>query len=66
MVQAFTDNQKAQSGTEPDEEQLTQVREQIWQSLVQKSCSRNRPGARTPGSPTRTDDWVRGDNPPRI
>jgi len=65
MVQTYTENQKAQSGTELDEEQLKQVREQIWQSLIQEELLKEQT-ARLGLKVTDQElvDWVRGDNPP--
>lgn len=65
MLKTLTDNQKAQTGKEPDEAQLKQLREQVWQTMVTQHLVEeeiNRLGL------TVTDqelvDWVRGDNPP--
>ncbi len=65
LLKVYTDNQKAQSGSEPDENQLKQIRDQVWQGLVTQRLVEeeiNRLGV------TVTDDelreWVRGDNPP--
>jgi peptidyl-prolyl cis-trans isomerase D len=65
MVQTYAENQKAQSGTELDEEQLKQVREQIWQSLVQEELLKEQT-AKLGLKVTDQElvDWVRGDNPP--
>jgi peptidyl-prolyl cis-trans isomerase D len=65
MVKAVSDNQKAQSGSEPDENALTEIREQVWQNLVTQhlvDAELRKMGI------TVTDqelvDWVRGENPP--
>ena len=65
LVKSYADNQKAQSGKEPDENQLTQIREQVWDNLVTQQLVEeevHRLGI------TVTDqelvDWVRGENPP--
>lgn len=65
LLKTLSDNQKAQTGKEPDEEQLKQLREQVWQTLVTQQLvdeEIKRLGL------TVTDqelvDWVRGDNPP--
>jgi len=65
LLKNYTDAQKAQSGTDPDENQLKQIREQVWQSLVTQELVNEE--IRRLGI-TVTDqelvDWVRGDNPP--
>jgi peptidyl-prolyl cis-trans isomerase D len=65
LLKTFSDNQKAQTGKEPDEDQLKQLRDQVWQTLVTQQLvdeQIKRLGL------TVTDqelvDWVRGDNPP--
>ena len=65
LLKTLSDNQKTQSGKEPDESQLKQLREQVWQTIVTQDLVEkeiNRLGL------TVTDqelvDWVRGDNPP--
>ena len=65
LVKNMSDNQKAQSGQDPDENQLKQIREQAWQSLVTQVLIEEQ--IRKLGL-TVTDqeiiEWVRGDNPP--
>lgn len=65
LLKVYSDNQKAQTGSEPDENQLKQLRDQVWQALVTQHLvdeEIKRLGI------TVTDaelvDWVRGDNPP--
>ena len=65
MLKMVTDNMKAQSGKDPDEDQLKQLRDQTWQSIVTQNLVAEeikRLGL------TVTDqeliDWVRGPNPP--
>jgi peptidyl-prolyl cis-trans isomerase D len=65
LLKTLSDQQKAQNGKEPDENQLKQLREQVWQTIVTQHLVEeeiNRLGL------TVTDqelvDWVRGDNPP--
>jgi parvulin-like peptidyl-prolyl isomerase len=36
LVRQTTDNQKAQTGTEPDENQLRLIRDQVWNQLVEQ------------------------------
>jgi peptidyl-prolyl cis-trans isomerase D len=65
MVKAASDNQKAQSGTEPDENAMTQLREQVWQNLVTARVvdeELHRMGISV--SDQELVDWVRGENPP--
>ena len=65
LLKTLSDNQKTQTGKEPDETQLKQLREQVWQTIVTQHLVEeeiNRLGL------TVTDqelvDWVRGENPP--
>jgi peptidyl-prolyl cis-trans isomerase D len=65
LVKQFTDQQKAQSGTEPDENQMVQIREQVWDNLVTQHLLEDQ--VRRLGltvSDQELIDWVRGDNPP--
>lgn len=65
LLKNVTDNQKQQSGQEPNEEQLRQARDQVWESLVTQRLVQDQ--IEHLGL-TVTDqeiiDWVRGDNPP--
>jgi peptidyl-prolyl cis-trans isomerase D len=65
LVKNFADGQKSQSGKEPDEAQMTQIREQAWQTLVTQRLVEEEI-ARLGLSVTDQEivDWVRGDNPP--
>ena len=65
LVKAYTDNQKAQSGTEPDENQMVQIREQVWDNLVTQHLI-EKEVARLGLTVTDQElvDWVRGENPP--
>ncbi|MBI1806791.1 MAG: peptidylprolyl isomerase [Ignavibacteria bacterium] len=65
MVRRAIDNQKTQSGTEPDENQQRAIRDQIWNQLIDQTLydeEIKRLGI------TVTDqeivDWVKGENPP--
>jgi parvulin-like peptidyl-prolyl isomerase len=65
LVKVYSDNQRAQTGVEPDETQMVQLRDQVWQMMVTQTLVEEeieRMGI------TVTDDelreWVRGDNPP--
>ena len=65
MVKAASDQQKAQTGKEPDESGLTQIREQVWQNLVTQRVvdeELHRMGITV--SDQELVDWVRGENPP--
>jgi peptidyl-prolyl cis-trans isomerase D len=65
LVKAYSDNQKTQSGTEPDEAQFVQIREQVWDNLVTQQLVEeevHRLGITV--SDQELVDWVRGENPP--
>ncbi len=65
MVKNVADNQKSQSGAEPDEAQMTQIREQVWQNMVTQHLLEKevqRLGIRV--SDQELVDWVRGETPP--
>ncbi len=65
MVNVLTNNMKSQTGKDPDEDQVKQIRDQAWQTIVTQHLIEEeikRLGL------TVTDqeliDWVRGPNPP--
>jgi parvulin-like peptidyl-prolyl isomerase len=65
LLKLYSDNQKQQTGKEPDEEELKSIREQTWQTMVTQALVEEeikRLGL------TVTDqelvDWVKGPNPP--
>ncbi|MEE9225101.1 MAG: peptidylprolyl isomerase [Bacteroidota bacterium] len=67
LVRNAAENQKAQTGKEPEEEDLRVIREQVWDQLVTQvllGAEIDRLGI------TATDeeilDWVRGDSPPEF
>ncbi len=65
MVKAAADNQKSQSGTEPDENAMTQIREQVWQNLVtSRVVDEELRRMKVSVSDQELVDWVRGENPP--
>jgi peptidyl-prolyl cis-trans isomerase D len=67
LLKMFSDNQKAQTGNEPDENQLKQTREQVWQSLITQHLVNEeieRLGITVTDDELR--DWARGDNPPQL
>ncbi len=65
VLKNYTDNQKAQTGVEPDENAMRQAREQVWQSLVTQQVIEDEM-KRMGLSVTDQEiiDWVRGDTPP--
>lgn len=65
MVKTASDNQKAQSGTEPDETALTQIREQVWQNFVtQRLVDEELQRMGIVVSDQELVNWVRGETPP--
>ncbi|MFI5252332.1 MAG: peptidylprolyl isomerase [Bacteroidota bacterium] len=65
LVRQASDNQKKQSGTEPDENQLRAIRDQVWNQLVDDKIYAKE-AARLGIKVTDQEiiDWVKGDNPP--
>ncbi len=65
LVKEQIDNQKKQTGTDPDENQMNSIRDQVWEQLVDQQLYTE---AAKKLNVTVTDqeiiDWVRGDNPP--
>jgi len=67
LLRRALENQKAQSGVEPDEEQQRMIRDQIWQQLVEQSLydeQIEKLGIKI--TDQEIIDWVRGDNPPEF
>ena len=67
LLKAYTDNQKAQTGNEPDENQLSQTRDQVWQTIITQHLideEIRRLGITVTDEELR--DWARGDNPPQM
>jgi peptidyl-prolyl cis-trans isomerase D len=65
LTKNIADNQKSQSGTEPDETQMGQIREQVWQNFVTQYLIEEeigRMGIKV--GDQELIDWVRGENPP--
>jgi peptidyl-prolyl cis-trans isomerase D len=65
LVKAASDNQKAQTGTEPDENTQVQIREQVWNNLVTQHLVDEellRMGITV--SDQELVNWVRGETPP--
>jgi parvulin-like peptidyl-prolyl isomerase len=65
LVKGMSDQQKTRTGTEPDENELKQIRDQAWQALVTQQLVEREIGRL---GITVTDqelvNWVRGENPP--
>ncbi|MDE3056798.1 MAG: peptidylprolyl isomerase [Bacteroidota bacterium] len=65
LVKRASDSQKQQTGQDPDDDMLRQIRDQVWNSLVTQVVVEN--AAKNSGitvSGQEIVDWVRGDNPP--
>ncbi len=65
LVKQATDNQKQQTGNEPDENQQKQLRQQVWDQLVTQRLVElqiAKLGLKVPDQ--EIIDWVRGENPP--
>ncbi len=64
-LRSFSDNQKAQTGVEPDDSQLPQLRNQVWESIVNERLIEeqiHKLGVTV--TDQEINDWVRGSNPP--
>ncbi len=65
LVRRATDNQKSQTGSEPDEDQVKTIRDQVWNQMVDDILYEDQ--IKRLGI-TVTDqeiiDWVRGNDPP--
>jgi peptidyl-prolyl cis-trans isomerase D len=67
LVRQASENQKAQTNIEPDESQLEQIRDQVWNSLVTETLVQEeiaRMGITV--SDQEIVDWVHGANPPEF
>ncbi len=65
LLKEFTDNQRARTGADLDENQLKQARDQVWQSIVTRDLVEQeleRMGIIV--TDQEIVDWVKGDNPP--
>ena len=65
MVRQAAENQKQQSGIEPDENQIRLIRDQVWNQLVDQQiydAEIERLGISVPDKEIL--DWVTGENPP--
>ncbi|MBI5022212.1 MAG: peptidylprolyl isomerase [Ignavibacteriales bacterium] len=67
MFRKAVDNQKAQTGTEPDENQQQSIRDQIWQQLVEETLY-DEQIAKLGIKITDQEivDWVKGEQPPEF
>jgi parvulin-like peptidyl-prolyl isomerase len=67
LLKVYSDNQKAQTGVEPDDNQLRGLREQVWQAIVTQHLvdeQIKKLGLTVTDAELR--DWARGDNPPQM
>ncbi len=65
LVKRGVDGQKKQSGQDPDDEMMKQIREQIWNSLVASTLvDKETQRAGVTVSDQELVDWVKGENPP--
>jgi peptidyl-prolyl cis-trans isomerase D len=67
LLKVYSDNQKAQTGSEPDENQLRGLRDQVWQAIVTQNLvdeQIKKLGLTVTDAELR--DWARGDNPPQM
>jgi parvulin-like peptidyl-prolyl isomerase len=65
MLREYAENQKATTGKEPDDAQMKQARDQVWQSIVNRVLLEEQ--IRNLGisiSDQEIIDWVKGENPP--
>ncbi len=65
LVRQASENQKQQTGTDPDENTLRMIRDQVWNQLVEENLFADeieRLGIAI--TDQEIVDWVRGDNPP--
>lgn len=66
-VQRAIENQKAQTGTDPDESQIKMIREQVWNQLVENILYNEKiKELNIKVTNQELIDWVRGDNPPEF
>ena len=65
LVKRAAENQKKQTGQEPDDETYRQIRDQVWNSLVASTLvEKETQRAGITVSDQELVDWVKGDNPP--
>ncbi len=65
ILKNYTDAQRAQGGQDPEENQLKQIREQVWQGLVtQRLVEEEVERLGIAVTDQELVNWVHGDNPP--
>ncbi len=65
VLRTATENQKAQTGKEPVENQLPMLRQQVWESMVtQELINEQLKKLDITVTDQELNNWVRGDNPP--
>ncbi len=65
QVKNVADNQKQQTGSEPDENTYKQIRQQVWDQLVtQRLVEKEIEKLGLKVTDQELSDWFRGDNPP--
>lgn len=67
LVRQRSEQQKSQTGKEPDENELNRIRDEVWNSLVTQTLvdeEIKRLGIDVPDQ--EIVDWVKGDNPPEF
>ncbi|MCX6138380.1 MAG: peptidylprolyl isomerase [Ignavibacteriales bacterium] len=67
LVKRMAENQKKESGADPSDESMRQIREQVWNSLVSQILfEKVSQKAGIAVSNQEIVDWVRGENPPEF
>lgn len=67
LVKRAAENQKKQSGQEPDDDVYRQIRDQVWNSLVASTLvEKETQHAGITVSDQELVDWVKGDTPPEF
>ena len=67
LVKRAAENQKKQTGQDPEEETIKDIRDQIWNSLIASTLvAKETQRAGITVSDQELVDWVKGDNPPQF
>src|SRR5208283_3754594 len=67
LVKRAAENQKKQTGQDPEEETMKEIRDQIWNSLIASTLvAKETQRAGITVSDQELVDWVKGDNPPQF